>query len=222
MHRVIAGLFPIFQREFNENGMELLAMSEVGFVYTLSTKPVTSIATLKQSKSWAPENDPISQAFLKTIGVTPIPLTIPDVLPSLQTGLIDTVFNSLYGTIVMQWFTRTNYLTDVPFGYAYGGVVFSKAAFDKLPPAYAAICRDLAKKHFGALLADTRKSNEEAMLTLKKNGVKLVSFPEDDLAELRKYRDQTVRSVTDRAFSKGIYDEAMRLLAEARQGPTGK
>jgi len=221
LDRVITGIFPTFQKEFNDNGMELLAMSEVGFIYPMSTKPITSIATLRQSKCWAPENDPVSQAFIKNIGITPIPLTIPDVLSSLQTGLIDTVFNSLYGAIVMQWFTRTNYITDVPFGYAYGGVVFSKAAFDKLPPAYAAICRDLAKKHFGGLLTDTRKSNEEALLTLKKSGVKLVSFPESDLTELRKYRDQTVQSLTDKAFSKEVYDETMRLLAEARKNPAG-
>ncbi|NTV15115.1 MAG: TRAP transporter substrate-binding protein DctP [Desulfobulbaceae bacterium] len=220
--RVIAGIFPTFQKEFNDNGLELLAMSEVGFIYTMSSKPVTSIAALRQSKSWAPENDPVSQAFLKTIGVTPIPLTIPDVLSSLQTGLIDTVYNSLYGAIVMQWFTRTNYLTDVPFGYAYGGVIFSKAAFDKLPPAYAATCRDLAKKHFGGLLADTRKSNEEALVTLKKNGVKLVSFPESDLAELRKYRDQMVQGTSGNAFSREIYDEAVRLLGEARKNTAAK
>lgn len=220
--RVIAGLFPTFQKEFNDNGLELLAMSEVGFVYTMSTGPVTSIAKLRQSKSWAPENDPVSQAFLKTIGITPIPLTIPDVLSSLQTGLIDTVYNSLYGTIVMQWFTRTNYITDVPFGYAYGGLVFSKNAFDKLPPAHAAVCRDLARKHFAGLLADTRKSNDDALATLKKNGVKLVSFPEGDLAELRKYRDQTVQGISGKAFSKEMYDETMQLLAQVRNGPGGK
>ena len=220
--RVIAGLLPTFQKEFNENGMELLAMSEVGFVYTMSTRPIDSIAKLRQSKCWAPENDPVSQAFLKTIGISPIPLTIPDVLSSLQTGLIDTVFNSLYGTIVMQWFTRTNYLTDVPFGYAYGGLVFSKSAFDKLPPAYAATCRELAKKHFAGLLTDTRKSNDDALVTLKKNGVKMVSFPESDLAELRKYRDKTVQGISGTAFSKEMYAETMRLLAEARKTPAGK
>ncbi len=220
--RVIAGLFPTFQKEFNENGMELLAMSEVGFVYTMSTGPVASISKLRQSKCWAPENDPVSQAFLKSIGITPIPLTIPDVLSSLQTGLIDTVFNSLYGTIVMQWFTRTNYLTDVPFGYAYGGLIFSKAAFDKLPPGHANICRDLAKKHFAGLLADTRKSNDDALATLKKNGVKLVSFPESDIAELRKYRDKTVQGISGTAFSREMYDETMRLLAEARKNQAGK
>ncbi len=220
--QVIAGLFPTFQKEFNDKGLDLQAMSEVGFIYTMSTKPLRSISDLRQTKAWAPENDPVSQAFLQTIGITPIPLTIPDVLSSLQTGLIDTVFNSFYGSIVMQWFTRTNYITDAPFGYAYGGLVFTKSAFDKLPPAYAAVCRDLAKKHFAGLLADTRKSNAEALVTLEKNGIKLVSIPEGDLAELRKYRDQAVQSVTGKAFSKEIYDETIRLLEAARNNPAGK
>jgi len=196
-------------------------MSEVGFIYTMSTRPLTSIGDLRHTKAWAPENDPVSQAFLKSIGITPIPLTIPDVLSSLQTGLIDTVFNSFYGAIVMQWFTRTGYITDAPFGYAYGGLVFSKSAFDKLPPAYAAICRELAKKHFAGLLADTRKSNAEALVILKKNGIKLVSIPETDLTELRKYRDQAVQNVIGQAFSKEIYDETIRLLEAARQNPAG-
>jgi len=220
--QVIAGLFPKFQKEFNDSGLELQAMSEVGFIYTMSTKPMTSIDDLRHAKAWAPENDPVSQAFLKTIGISPIPLTIPDVLSSLQTGLIDTVFNSFYGSIVMQWFTKTSYITDAPFGYAYGGLVFSKSAFDKMPPAYADICRELAKKHFAKLLADTRKSNAEALVTLKKNGIKLVSIPESDLVELRKYRDQAVKNVIGQAFSKEIYDETMRLLEAARQKPAGK
>ncbi len=220
--QVIAGLQPRFRQEFNKAGLELVAMSEVGFIYTMSTKPMTSIADLRHSKSWAPANDPVSQAFLKTIGITPIPLTIPDVLSSLQTGLIDTVYNSFYGSIVLQWFTKISYITDAPFGYAYGGLVFSKSAFDRLPPAYVEIIREMAKKHFAGLLADTRKSNAEALVTLKQNGIKLVSISDKDLAELRQYRDQAVRSVIGQAFSKEIYDQTIRLLEAARQHPAGK
>ncbi|MFC1837848.1 TRAP transporter substrate-binding protein DctP, partial [Thermodesulfobacteriota bacterium] len=95
-------LMPRFEEEFDKNGMALLAMTEVGFVYTMSTTPIRTLAELKQSKAWAPEGDPISMVLLETVGVTPIPLSIPDVLASLQTGLINTTFNSYYGSIVLQ------------------------------------------------------------------------------------------------------------------------
>ncbi|MBU2537255.1 MAG: TRAP transporter substrate-binding protein DctP, partial [Proteobacteria bacterium] len=152
--RVTEGLFPYFQKAFLEKDMVLLAMTEVGFVYAMSGEPVSTVAQLRASKCWAPENDPLSRSFLEDMGVTPIPLSIPDVLSSLQTGMINTVFNGFYGSIVLQWFTRTKYITDTPFGYAYGGLVFSKSAFDKLPPQHAAMMEAAAKKHFAGLLAD--------------------------------------------------------------------
>lgn len=215
--RVTEGLFPLFKKAFLEKDMVLLAMTEVGFLYTMSSEPITTVAQLRASKCWAPENDPLSRTFLEDMGVTPIPLSIPDVLSSLQTGMINTVFNGFYGSIVLQWFTRTKYITDTPFGYAYGGLVFSKNAFDKLPPQHAALMEAAAKKHFAGLLLDTRRSNEEALVTLKNNGIRLVAVDKETLRQLLAVRDQkTVPRLVGTAFSREIYEAATRLLAEFR------
>ena len=50
--------------------------------------------------------------------VTPVQLSIPDVLTALQSGLVETVYNSFYGSIVLQWFTKARYTADFPYGYA--------------------------------------------------------------------------------------------------------
>jgi len=97
-----AQLQPLFKKRFEEEGLHLTAMTEVGFVYTFSNKPRVTLADLQQAKTWAPSNDPLTSAFLKNLGINPIALTIPYVLSSLQTGLIDTAFNSLYGSIILQ------------------------------------------------------------------------------------------------------------------------
>jgi TRAP-type transport system periplasmic protein len=211
--RVKEKLMPRFEEEFDKQGLVLLAVSEVGFVYTMSTMPITTLAELKQSKPWAPEGDPISQVLLETVGVTPIPLSIPDVLTSLQTGLINTTFNSYYGAIVLQWFTRISYITDIPFAYAYGAFILDKKTFSKLPPHYAEMVKTVAKNHFDKLLADTRKSNEEALQVLIKNGISLVKPTPMTKAELQNnYRDKTVEKLVNDAFSKSIYTEAMTYL----------
>ena len=211
--RVMEKLMPRFEQEFDEKGLVLLALSEVGFVYTMSTTPITTLAELKQSKAWAPEGDPISQALLETVGVTPIPLSIPDVLTSLQTGLINTTFNSYYGAIVMQWFTRISYITDIPFAYAYGAFILDKKTFSRLPPEYAALMKSAARTHFDKLLSDTRKSNEEALQVLLKNGISLVKPTPMTKAELQNnYRDMTVEKLVEDAFSKSIYTETIMYL----------
>ena len=201
------------EKEFDKKGLVLMTISEVGFIYTMSTTPITTLAELKKSKAWVPEGDPVSKVLLETVGVTPIPLSIPDVLTSLQTGLINTAFNSFYGSIVLQWFTRISYVTDIPFAYAYGAFVLDKKTFSKLPPEYAELMKTASQTHFSKLLADTRKSNEEALQVLQENGIVLVNPTPTARAELQNnYRQMTVDKLIDDAFSKGIYEETVRHL----------
>ncbi len=211
--RVKEKLLPRFEKEFDKQGLVLLALSEVGFIYTMSSFPISTLAELKQSKPWAPEGDPVSKVLLETVGVTPIPLSIPDVLTSLQTGLINTAFNSFYGSIVMQWFTKISYITDIPFVYAYGAFILDKKTFSRLPPHYAEMMKTAAQTHFAKLLTDTRKSNEEALQVLLQNNITLVKPTPITKAELQNsYRDQTVQKLIDDAFSRSIYEEVMMHL----------
>ena len=209
--RVKEKLLPRLEEEFDKKGMVLMAITEVGFIYTMSTTPITTLAELKQSKAWAPEGDPISKVLLETVGVTPIPLSIPDVLTSLQTGLINTAFNSFYGSIVLQWFTRISYITDIPFAYAYGAFILDKKTFSKLPPEHAEMMKAATRTNFSKLIDDTRKSNEEALQVLLNNGIKLVKITPMARVELQNnYREMTVAKLIDDAFSKSIYEEAIK------------
>ena len=211
------GLLAHFTRDFAESGMELIALTEVGFIYTMSTMPISTVEELKKGACWVPDNDPLSAGFLETLGMSPTPLTIPDVLTSLQTGLVNTVFNSFYGSIVLQWFTKARYITDMPFGYAYGAFLLDRKQFSRLPPAYGELIKSTADKHFGLLLADTRQSNEEARAVLQENGVTLVKTDPNALAELETIRDRTVMKFKGKAFSEEIYEETMRLLDQFRK-----
>lgn len=214
--RVQAGLREHFNTAFAEKGLELIAMTEVGFIYSMSTTPISTLQQLQRSKTWAPEGDPISVAYLDTLGITPIPLSIPDVLTSLQTGMVETVFNSLYGAIVLQWFTKTVYISDIPFGYAYGTFLLDRKKFSRLPENYRKLIKDTAKKHFDLLIQDTRKSNREAREVLLKNGVSMVPPDPIDAQKLIGKRDETVQRIGNEAFSAESYAITLKLLEDFR------
>lgn len=216
--RVVQGLLPHFRKAFAGKGMELIAMTEVGFIYSMSTTPIATLDELKKSKSWTPEGDPISAAYLRTLGMTPIPLSIPDVLTSLQTGMVETVFNSLYGSIVLQWFSRARHVLDAPFGYAYGAILLDRKKFAALPPRHASLVREAAARHFSLLIMDTRRSNEEARQVLQRNNVVFTVPDPQELEQLRAGRDETVRLMRGKAFSSEVYEAAMKLLNEYRSG----
>jgi TRAP-type C4-dicarboxylate transport system substrate-binding protein len=142
------------------------------------------------------------------------------VLTSLQTGLINTAFNSFYGSIVMQWFTRISYITDIPFVYAYGAFLLDKKTFSRLPPDYATMMRSVAQKHFSKLLIDTRQSNKEARQVLQDNDISLVELTPESRAELMNYREMTVDKLVGDAFSREIYKEAVKHLENFRRTQT--
>ena len=214
---VLQGLLPTFAERFREKKLELIAMTEVGFIYAMSTKPISTVAALQDSTNWVPSGDPVSMAFLSTLGISPVQLSIPDVLSSLQSGLVDTVYNSFYGSIILQWFTKAKYITDMPYGYAYGVFLLDGKAFGKLPEKYKKLIHAAAAKHFPVLLKKTRASNRESKQVLIDRGVKFVKPDVDTDQKLRESRDLTVKKLVKNGFSPEIYQKTVSLLEEFRK-----
>ncbi len=213
---VKAGLLPLFKKKFSEKQLHLIAMTEVGFVYAMGTKPIATIDHLKEGKCWSPAGDPITATFLSTIGIKPIQLSIPDVLSSLQTGLIDTVFNSLYGSIILQWFTKAKYIASTPYGYAYGVFLLDNRSFQKLSKQDQKMVQTAADKHFSILLDKTRKSNITSRQTLMDHGIEFVPTKAEVVKQLHQYREQTVQQLVGKSLSKEIYEKAQQLLTTYR------
>ncbi|BHH85697.1 TRAP transporter substrate-binding protein [Desulforhopalus sp. 52FAK] len=210
------GLMPEFVKQFRENGLEFISMTEVGFIYAMSTKPVNNYAMFKSTKNWSPTGDPISEEFMKSLGITPTSLTIPDVLSSLQSGLIETVYNSYYGSIIMQWFTKAQYIVDFPYGYAYGVFAVSSKKFNKLPQTHKDVIHRAGDKYFPILLKETRKSNEESKRVLKERGNEFLTLDDETITILKKQRDVSVEKLIPNAVSADIYKKTKDLIDEYR------
>lgn len=211
---LIENLLPTFQESFRDKGMELIAMTEVGFIYAMSTKPLKTLDDLKNSANWSPSGDPISEAYLSSLGITPVQLTIPDVLSSLQSGLIETVYNSLYGAIVLQWFTKAKYVVDLPYGYAYGAVALDSKKFAKLSETEQKAIHDAAAKYFPILLQKTRESNQESRRVMTERGAEFLSVDPATAQALRDQRDATIDTLLNGSLSHDIYDRTVKLLEE--------
>jgi TRAP-type C4-dicarboxylate transport system substrate-binding protein len=57
-----------------------------------SQQLIHSVDDLHQSKPWMWEGHPLVEQVYKGLGVQPIPLSITDVLLSLQMGMVNTVY----------------------------------------------------------------------------------------------------------------------------------
>lgn len=195
---------PGFSKALDDAGMVNFGFAEGGFAYAMSKNaPVPSVAELRKEKVWIPDNDHQSEEALRAFGVTPVPLTLADVLPSLQTGIINTVASSPLATLALQWHTQVKYLTELPLSYFVGTLAIDKKDFNKLSPADQAVVRDVMTRVFKDIDQQNRKDNIGAYNALLKQGIKVVKPSAPEVADW----EHNSELATDRIIKAGIVSQ---------------
>ena len=121
------------RKKFDDKGYVLLAWGDVGPVHIFS-----NIADQGQSRPRADQAVGLGRRRARArrsstqLGVNGVPLGVPDVLPSLQTGLINACYGSPLSTLALQWYTKVKYMTSMHITQAIGATVITKKEFDKL------------------------------------------------------------------------------------------
>ncbi len=209
---------PFFRKGLEDNGYVLLGWSEAGFVYLMSTVPIASVADLKKAKVWIWEDSPMSKAIFDEAGVKAIPLTIPDVLVGLQTGLVEVVYAPPAGAISLQWFTKIKYLTDVPLIYLAGGVIVKKDLFRQIPQTSQDFILQSFQQHLDQLKVITRNENRDAIKVMVKNGVKIITSSKSQIDEYKRLSNNAMGHISGQTFSKKVLDEVTSFLESYRRG----
>lgn len=216
-------VYTTFEREFaaafEANGYVLLGWTEVGFAYVFTNTPVRKAEDMKGVKMWMWEGDPVAEAAFRTLGVSPIPLSVVDVLTSLQTGLINGAYASPLAAIVLSWYTRVKYMLTVPLADASGAVVISKTRFDALPDDLREILVRNGRRYLGELTRKSREENAAAIETLKKNGVQMVTMNDPKvLAEFVASGKRARQSLVGKLYDADFLARVEKAVADFRAG----
>ena len=170
-----------FAKELNaaveKGGFVLLGWTDLGSVYVFTKNPIASPEDMKKEKMWVWEGDPIAVAAYKALGVNPVPLSIVDVMQSLQTGMINGVYGPPLGVVALQWHSKVKHIYPVPLAESTGAVLVSKKFIDGLPADQRKILVDLSAKHLKRLNELTNAENDKALEALKKQGLDLAADP---------------------------------------------
>ena len=215
---VMTKMAPVFEQKFAQKGYIVLGWPEIGFVYVYTKNKVETLADLQKTKMWIWGDDILVGTMFKNLKIVPIPLSITDVLQSLQTGLIEGVYCSSLSAIAMQWNTKVKYMLDLKIANVPGGILINKNAWDKIPAKYQVIVKESCKKYFDRLTQMSRKENEDALNVLKKQGVIFTKIqkPED----LKFFEDVSVKTSNDlvgKYYTKPMLDEMMKCITDGRK-----
>lgn len=191
--------------ELEQDGFVALSITDGGFAYAMSQRPIRRVEDMEGAKVWLVEDDKMSEIALELAGVSPVPLPVADVYTALQTGLIDTVAAPPMGAIAFQWHTKVKYLTDVPVMYLTGILAIDQKAFGKLSPADQAVMREEIRVAGRRLDAESRSGEQNAREALANQGIQFVSASSPE--EVDRWR-QISRDALAKLRAMGIYSEA--------------
>jgi len=176
-----------------KSGFVTFGFAYGGFAYVMTNEPIRKVDDLKGQKVWVPEGDDLSRALFETLGVSPVPLPLTDVLTGLQTGLISTIASSAAGAIALQWHTKVRFVTDVPAAYLFGTLAIDKKAFGRLTTGDQKIVRQTMESLFVRLDHLNRVDDRNARAALIKQGIQFTKLPPAETAKLQKAADETIR-----------------------------
>ena len=214
---VLEKMDAFYRRGYEEHGYVFLGWADIGFVHILSQQPVATVEDMRAQKVWQLPDEPLTSVLFRLAGVTSVPLNIPDVLLGLQTNLIDVVYASPSATIVLQWFTRAKYVTQLPINYTLGALLIDKRSFAKIPTADREHIHRIAQQHLAALGQRNRRENDEAMSVLQANGLSLVEVSPKDVETFKGLVTSAEAELVGRAFSREAHEQIARHLQDFRR-----
>jgi TRAP-type C4-dicarboxylate transport system substrate-binding protein len=208
-----------YRQGFLDAGFVLLGWSDIGFVYLMSQQPIRSVEDLAGHKVWRLQDEPITGVLFEKARVTSVPLTIPDVLLGLQTNLVDVVYASASVAIVLQWFTRVKYYTDLPINYSIGAFLVQQKAFDRMTTAQQRLLLEISARHMGAHNQRSRTDNHDALQIMRREGIVAVASSPEAVDSFQRLVRESTPELVGHAFSRQAHELVHRHLSEFRASP---
>jgi TRAP-type C4-dicarboxylate transport system substrate-binding protein len=167
-------LRPRLEEALAKRGFVALHWAKVGSIYLFCDEPRRTPAEAKSAKFWAWEGDPKSVEAYRAAGLQPVVLSATDIVPSLQTGMIDCVPTVPLYVLTAHLYEKANHMMDAAWSHLVGATIVRKDAWEKIDPALRpklqAIAAELGKK----VDAEVKRLNTDAVAAMQKQGLKVV------------------------------------------------
>ena len=206
------------KQNMEQGGFVLLGIANGGFAQIMSQQPLTDLEAIRSSKVWIPEGDNVVLETYKSLGISPISLSIADVFTGLQTGLIETVAITSTAAIAFQWHSSTAYVTDIPVIFLTGLLAIQKKSFDKINAGDQIIVKQEIDHVFKQMDRLNRSDNEKATEALKNYGIKYVKPDPEEIRRWKKLSDQAIANMASSGIvTQEAVDHVLQHLSEYRK-----
>ena len=215
---VLTRIAPELETRMQQSGVVVLNWSEIGWVRLFSAQPLLEPGDAGKHKTWVWSGDPGAVKLFTSAGFRPVVLDSTDVLPALQSGLLDAFPNPPLSALGMQWFALAPHMLDLPWAPLIGATVISDEAWQRIPAQYHAPMLAAAAEVGASIRDDVRAQETKSIAVMQRYG--LTVHAADTALRARWYERATQIFPTVRGgmVPVEVFDRVQQLLEEYRHG----
>ena len=191
-----------------DRGYKLAFFSQNGFRSIGATKPVLTVKDLKGMKMRSQQNK-VHLDTWRSWGASPVPMSVTEVLSSLQTGVIDGWDNTELFAFAAAWYVATTHFTRTRHIYQPAAIIYSKKWFESLPKELQEVLSSDSD--------EVLKMEKRSFRSVDAMGPQLVQNFRDAGIEVHELDDATRNKF--RSATEGVKGKFKSRYDQGRQGP---
>ena len=207
---------PAMEKKFLEKGFVVLAWGDAGWVRFFSKDPAFRPDDYKKMKFFAWGGEADQQEIMKNLGYTPVPLETSDILPSIQTGMINVVPSTPYFALASQVYTIAPHMLEINWAPIVGALVVTKKAWDDMSPATQEVMRVAGEKAGSQIRTKARQEVDEAVEAMGKRGLHVNRPNTEQMREWQELAEKLYPRIRGTLVPAETFDEVFRHLKAYR------
>jgi TRAP-type C4-dicarboxylate transport system substrate-binding protein len=204
-------LAPTLEKRIEARGFKVLTWADGGWVRIFTKAPARTPDDLKQVKLFTSSGDPDTEKLYKRFGFQVVPLSMVDLVTSLQTGMIDAVPIVPVFAQLQELHKLTTHMLNVKLTPLVGGTVISERVWRSLPAQHRDAMLEAAQKTGARMRGEIRQLGEDSVIEMSKRGLNVIEPDAATLTAWRTEAESTYQSLSGDYCPADIFDEVVRI-----------
>lgn len=206
------------EKKFLDKGFVVLAWGDAGWVRFFSKDALLRPDDFKKMKFFSFAGESEQQEIMKSLGFTPVPLETTDILPSIQTGMINVVPSTPYFALATQIYGKVPHMLEINWAPVVGALVVTQKAWDDMSPAGRQALRTAGEKAGVQIRYKARQEVEEAVEAMRKRGLVVNKPSPDQQREWQELADKLYPRIRGNLVPAETFDEVFQHVKAYRAG----
>lgn len=215
------GLAADLEARMAERGFVVLNWGDAGWIRFFARQPVVRPHDLRSRKLFVWAGDSTALDLYRRAGMNAVPLAVTDVLPSLQTGLIDAFDTTPLAALAFQWFAKAPHMTDLKWAPLVGVTVIHRTTWERIPAVLRPALMVAAREAAAARQEEIRRLDQDAVAEMQKYGLRVVPVPLEAHAQWQRSAEGVYPVLRGKLVPVEYFDLAVRLRDEYRGSQLG-